>query len=122
MKLHYFALIIALLSFVSCSEHNISVNTCSVRDPIVDLPWMQKKIEEMKQEPSMIQYYYVIQATHDAQTVFIFANCCPHCDSVFFVYDCQGDVVGTLADDKFDYDLARKGRVIWKPDNSLCAF
>lgn len=97
-------------------------NTCSVHDPILDLPWLHAKIEEMMQHSSMIKYFYIIELKQQGQTVFIFANCCPFCNSVFLVYDCEGNSIGSLGDDRFDADLASRGKVIWKAENSSCGF
>jgi hypothetical protein len=62
-------------------------------------------------------YEYVQQSTYQGNTVFIFGNCCPFCDSIFLVKDCEGKVVDVPAG-----DVNGTTTVIWKPENSQCVF
>jgi hypothetical protein len=63
----------------------------------------------------------VYKKKHQSQTVFIFANCCPMCNSIYLVFNCAGERIGYVGDDKFDFKILESGRVIWKAADSSCA-
>jgi hypothetical protein len=90
-------LILPLLSTLSCQKDEkseSSKNTCSVTDPAQDLPWLQSKIALITSQDS--SYAYIQQAVYQGQTVFIFRNCCPSCNTIVPVYNCQGEIICTL--------------------------
>jgi len=91
---------------------------CGVVNPVENLPWLKATIDDFENNRSGFGVYqYVQQSTYQGNTVFIFGNCCPFCDSIFLVKDCEGHAVDITA-------AAVDGptTVIWKPENSLCVF
>lgn len=113
----FFLSLIGVLVF-SCADHNM---TCLVGDPVTELPWLAAEVKEMG-ESNFAEFLYVSQATYESETVFIFANCCPNCSSIYSVYNCKGESIGSIGQKEFPIDLLQKGRVIWKAENSSCVF
>ncbi|HEY0654917.1 MAG TPA: hypothetical protein VGD65_17385 [Chryseosolibacter sp.] len=120
MKFLSFALAIALVVSGSCTDHDINDNACAVSDPATDLPWLAAEIAELEQS-SLARYLYVKQSRHKSESVFIFANCCPFCSSVYTVFNCAGERIGSIGEQEFPLELLSNGRTIWKADDSACA-
>jgi hypothetical protein len=116
-KLIYNAFIICLL--FACTDHNNPSrlsNTCSVDNPAEDLPWLKQKISEMEASPNTTtKFASVLMGTYDGETVFIFDNCCPFCDMMIFVYNCDGQIM-----DNVDSGMVTKPKIIWKPADFAC--
>lgn len=121
MKRPSILFLIFISVFGSCADHDVNENSCSVANPVTDLAWLAAEVEVMAQS-GMAHYLYVIQARNGSQTVFIFANCCPVCSSVFVVYNCAGERIGSLGDGEFDFENMQRTEVIWHAPNSSCAF
>lgn len=100
---------------------------CGVANPAENLPWLKAIIDEYKFEISGADvsensigygvYQYVLQSTYQGNTVFIFGNCCPNCNSVFLVKDCEGKVLDVPAT-----EVNGPTTVIWKHEHSPCVF
>jgi hypothetical protein len=122
MKRYIFAFFVgAVILFSSCADHDVKENSCMVSDPVSELPWLATQVEEMAQS-NFSEYAYVVQARHKAETIFIFANCCPICSSVYQVYNCNGEIIGSIGDKQFTMEMLQSGTVIWKGHNSSCVF
>jgi len=82
----------------SCDKEDkiVGSNTCSVINPAQDLPWLRDKIAEITSQDPAYNYSYIQQADYQGQTVFIFGNCCPNCNTTVPVYNCQGEFICTL--------------------------
>jgi hypothetical protein len=81
-----------------------------VNNPAQDLPWLREKVKALRERQS--SYEYIQQATYRGQTVFIFGNCCPSCNTVVPVYNCQGELICTLYSKKCpDFEDEVKNKV-----------
>lgn len=94
-------------------------NLCGVDNPLQDLPWLQEMVvlmEAGKGSSRIYQYFYVLQGELNGETVFIFDNCCPMCDTRVLTYNCRGEVVweGRNRDD------VQHEKVLWKPEGFEC--
>lgn len=108
-----------LIVFGSCEYHSFSFNTCEVRDPVSDLPWLKNRIEEMQRDQSGIgKYFYIAEGSYNGQTVFIFGNCCWMCSTIVPVYNCDGVLLfylnGTNSEKIGGYTL------LWCPGDLVC--
>jgi len=122
MKKHVFILGISFL-FLACnnSEEFNARSACGVDNPIENLTWLKNRIEQIEQDDKVdYQYSYIKQAYFEKQDVFIYANCDPLANSVFIVYNCSGENIGFIGDEKFSFDVLKKGRVIWKTAENKC--
>ncbi|MEP1487999.1 MAG: hypothetical protein ABJK28_06200 [Algibacter sp.] len=101
-------------------------NTCSVSDPIEDLDWLKTLIEDTQKYRGFQEGdIYISQVEYEENTLFIFGNCCATCNSVFSVYNCEGDIIGRLGYDVEDdfvypFDLLALSSIIWTPPNFIC--
>lgn len=117
--------ILTIIFFISsCNNDKDDINTksaCGVDNPIENLAWLKDMIQEKGQNYSdLYKYMYIKQSTYNNEAVFIDANCCPECNSVFPVYNCSGEEIGVIGDEKFPSDLFSKGKVIWKSKDNEC--
>ena len=104
---------------MSCGDDNVVEEICGVANPVTELQWIQTYIDDYKKEsPNFTQYLYLTQSEYENQTVFIFGNCCPSCNSVFTVFDCNGQEIGAIGE--IDINILYSGEVIWKAENSVC--
>lgn len=90
----YLPFLLLMLSSTGCTYHEMEPglsNTCSVQNPIEDLPWLR----EMVPSPGQLleNNWYIQQGTYKGQTVFAFNICCANCNYVVPVYDCDGVLV-----------------------------
>lgn len=87
----YLVFLLAVISVIGCTDHKLEPrlsNTCSVQNPVQDLPWLRQKIDDLRQSPH--DNWFVRQGVYDGQTIFVFDICCPNCDYVAPVHDCSG--------------------------------
>jgi hypothetical protein len=123
MKKLLFLLILSFFWSFSCrkKENLIGLeNTCSVSNPAQDLPWLTHKIEFIlaSQDSS---YFFVQQANYRGQTVFLFKDCCPYCDTQLLAYNCQGEVICQLYyGECSDRDEFKNVKTIAKAKDCLC--
>lgn len=121
-----FALIIcSIFLFLACinSEEFNGKSACGVDNPVKDLAWLKNEIEQRENNESVDwQYHFILQAVFEKQDIFIDANCCPNCNSIYVVYNCSGESIGFIGDEKFSFDLLSKGTVIWKRKDNECDF
>ena len=120
-------LLLAGLLFLACEEDPSSINICDAENPSENLEWLAGVIEDYQQfamdDPALAQYFYISQAQYQGATVIIIANCCPFCDSVFPVFNCQGDRIGRLGcrEQDVDFNILETDEIIWSPDNFSCS-
>lgn len=116
-------LLFALISLVlSCNEaDDDSLSTCFESDPVAELSWLADKIDDIG-TGELAEYFYVVRAQYGFETIFIFSNCCPFCNSVASVYDCNGEAIGYIGDGTFGFEVMEDAKLVWKPVNSKCAF
>lgn len=122
MKKTVLALALLLLTMLSCKDDDDNLsNSCHISNPVEDLDWLKEKIEELAQTDSeLLKYFYVSQNTYMGKTIFIFPNCCPHCNSVVPVYDCEGNNIGFVGDDNISTNILNNDTIIWRPENFSC--
>lgn len=109
---------------LSCDhdEHIETTSLCAVANPKEDLPWLKTKIEQLVQsDPTVAKYFYVEQGVLNGETVFIFPNCCPQCNSMVPVYNCKGEQLFTLSDQPERYHEIKNIRILRQPDNFACS-
>ncbi len=95
MKKVFYLLVIILFTALSCKKEEERIaNTCSVGNPVQDLPWLREKVKALQSQATSSGF--IEQATYQGQTVFIFSDCCTACNTVVPVYNCQGELICTL--------------------------
>lgn len=117
MKKSIYPILFCLLFSLSCNEDEDPTMACEVNDPIENLAWLQEMTKELS-EGSLSEYYYIKQATYKGQTVFLVDNCCPHCNTAPFIYDCSGNRI----QEDYTFDDLKDEKLIWQPANSSCNF
>ncbi|WP_346882898.1 hypothetical protein [uncultured Algibacter sp.] len=99
------------------------INTCNVSNPIENLAWLKEKTQALEVTPQeMLKYVYVSEGEYMDNTVYIFADCCQLCNSVYIVYNCEGNTIGIIGngEDFISPSILENGIVIWNADNSSC--
>jgi hypothetical protein len=101
------------LILYSCQQQE-EPKICNVEVPLTDLIWL-KNLLTTAADSDLSIYSYLIQGSYQNQTVFILGNCCPFCNWMPVVLDCQGNPVqqATLFD-------VMDQKVIWRPKESVC--
>lgn len=103
-----------VLSIVwSCQEPD-GPTVCGVEDPINELSWLKADLKEVENS-GLLQYFYLVQASHKGKVVFYFSNCCPFCKFAIIIKDCQGNILNDVSSDQITDQ-----KIIWKPANSFC--
>ena len=112
-----------LLGLLSCThdrDDNLK-NVCNVANPTEDLPWLKDKIQELEQSSLYASgEIYISQTTYNGDNIFIIGNCCATCNTIVPIYNCEGDVLGSIGDGTFDTNLLETDVIIWKPENFVC--
>jgi len=123
----YLKLIIILLLATGCNSDNQEPvdlkSTCGVENPTEDLGWLKNEIEDRERNVTgLSKYRYIKLGTFNNKAVIIYANCCPTCNSVYPVYNCEGEFIGIIGNRNEDipFDILSEGEVIWKTNNSEC--
>jgi hypothetical protein len=107
------AIIILLFSICfACRDEDGA--PCNTENPIEELTWLKDNIEEKESQPHPGIGYYFYQGRYDKKDVFIADICCPACDYVILVYDCEGNTLNISADKVTDKKL------VWESDESPC--
>ena len=96
----------------------IACNSCGVSDPAEDLPWLKSVIEEIEFTEIGRQFMYVQEARYLGKSVFIIGNCCPYCNVIIPVYDCDGELVCNLG--TCNVSLFKNRKLIWSGDPFEC--
>ncbi len=126
MKKLAFILCVSFLLSCSNSEEFNSKSACGVDNPIENLAWLKSEIEQREQnqidQTVDWQYHYIMLVAFEKKDIFIYGNCCPNCNSVYVVNNCNGVKIGFIGDEKFSSDLLSTGKLIWKSKNNECDF
>jgi len=81
------------LSFISCENDNLDlpiIAACDVNNPIDELSWLKKQVSEIENnEGEIAKYFFIEIANYKNETVFIANNCCPICNTVVPIFDCD---------------------------------
>jgi hypothetical protein len=128
----------ALIVLLSCNHdepgHICLVNTCLVKDPATELDWLKATIENGKSSPSdLSKYFFLSMAVYNGNTVFMWENCCPFCDTLPpIVQNCSGEPIGYVSDlpgtmvylgvtiAAVNPTLLKDSQIIWKPADFAC--
>jgi hypothetical protein len=108
-----------LMLVFSCEKDKGIANTCNVKNPTTDLPWMVndiKFIEQLKPEES--QYISITMATYKGESVFFSIYCDPLINAVFPVRDCSGKTIGYWGE--IPLEELTDQQVIWRSANCIC--
>lgn len=100
-------------------------STCTTSDPVEDLAWLREAIAAKEQQPEneFTQYGYIAQADYQGETVFIQGNCCPTCNSIISVVNCEDELIGFLGsgEGNIDFDILERAVIIWQPEDGVCS-
>ncbi len=115
-------IVFLLLTFplvIACSnDHDDS--TCATTNPANDLAWLEEAIAAIEADTSdLAKYFFIEQATFRGATVFVFSNCCPNCNTVVNVFDCQGELLGQLYAE-VPFEQISGSKVLFKRTDSPC--
>ncbi|MEP3207727.1 MAG: hypothetical protein ABJN95_00970 [Maribacter sp.] len=115
-----FALTVVILTF-GCSDNDDEFDSsCGVVNPTRQLEWLKAEINDLQSNQSDIsKYFYVSQALYNSETVFLFNNCCPFCNTVVPIYNCAGTQLGTLNNEISEGDILNN-KIVYQPDNFQC--
>lgn len=123
MKRTAILLLAFAMSFSACSEDEVApLQACDTQNVLMDLPWLAELIEEQEQSFVGQNYSFIATGKFNQRRVFILQNCCPNCASIFPIYTCEGDVLGTLGSGGIEFDSIDNYEVIWKSSENSCAF
>ncbi len=116
-------ILLALLFLLfSCSDDDSLpvIAACGVSNPVEDLDWLGNSIRELQSNDSEVsQFFFVSQAIFEGETVFIFNNCCPFCNTVATVHSCDGTVLGFLNNEIPEIDIT-ESTIVYRPDGFGC--
>lgn len=105
-------------------DKNEAYNTCDILNPTEDLTWLKSSIVEIGQDNNneWAQYAYIQQASYNNNTVFVFRNCCPLCNTIVPVKNCLGETIGIMGigEDHIEFDQLLNKKTLWKSTTSLC--
>ena len=100
---------------ISCAEQE---------EPREDVAWLAAKIENMEQDQGLGKYMYILTGSYEDATVYIFGNCCPHCNTVTTVYDSEENLLGIIDFTGVGNGIAPSSiqnvKVYWSPKKSAC--
>lgn len=119
----YKYLLLILFIFSSCKNDNDdTLNSCNTNNPTEELAWLKEKITALKSsEDDTSKYFFVVKATYYFNTIYVFDNCCPQCNTVINAYNCEGILVGQVNSDIKKSDIIYE-KIIYKHDDFDCEF
>ena len=110
-----FALILAIAG--ACVEHDTRLmGACQAANPAEELPWLKIKITKLENS-DIAKYWFITHGTYEDQPVFIVRNCCPFCDTITPVYNCDGVLLFHLSNQQIGNE-----KIVWKPADYACTF
>lgn len=90
----------------SCKEslvnkENINIYQCGGDDPINNLPWLSKKVQDLNNKDKTknpcglteVSCYYIAKGVYKENVVFEIGTCCPNVNSADIYYDCDGKIL-----------------------------
>ena len=109
-----FILVALAIAVFSCQPQE-KPQICNVDDPLTELVWLKDLLATADASDLSI-YSYLIQGSFQEEPVFIPGNCCPFCNWMPVVLDCQGNPIpqATL------FEVVDQ-KVIWRAEGSVCA-
>lgn len=123
MKKAVYLFLILAIAFSSCSKDEVEpLQACDTQNVLVDLPWLAELIEEQEQFIIGQNFSFIGTGKLNQKRVFILQNCCPFCNTVAPVYDCNGEELGFLGSNDINFEDIENYEVIWKSSKNECAF
>ena len=122
-------LLLLFLSFTTaacenCDPGEVVGPACSVENPVEELAWLRDEIQARLQQPTSeyTQYEYIAQTEYRGETVFVYGNCCPNCNTIFSVFNCSGEQISQLGyrEEDIDFGILEQAVMIWKPEDYSC--
>ncbi|GMN10495.1 hypothetical protein MTsPCn9_33790 [Croceitalea sp. MTPC9] len=118
--LFFTSIFLILLSCENDDNDLPLIAACDVNNPIEELSWLKSQIEELKNIDSETSRYFYIQiAEYKGETVFVSNNCCPFCNTVIPVYNCEGDLLGTFFTE-IQPDEIKNAKILYSPVDFPC--
>jgi hypothetical protein len=116
-------LAIIMLLFATCTDHDLTTTgVCGVSDPANELAWLKAEIRVLDQsrDKNTHRYFYVSQATYQNQTVFIFGNCCPNCNTITPIKNCYGELLNNSIAE-INGSITGE-QILWASEDNECSF
>ncbi len=110
--------LIIVFALASCKNDSLDKagNNCGVKNPTEDLSWLKQEISKRDQNlTDLNKYFFIQQAEYEGQTVFVYSNCCPFCDTMLLVYNCEGVLLQSSDNQKII-----NSKVIYRPSDFKC--
>lgn len=110
--------IFLITSIIACDKKEETNNAdlvCNVSNPIQELNWLSEKINANQHD----EYYFVVKALYNGETVFYSGNCNPAINYASILQNCEGERLGLT--NEFQNELTEKV-ILWKHENSQCNF
>src|SRR5689334_1465696 len=116
-----FALVVLLSTSLLFACHDDDVKDCGVTNPAEELEWFKAKAQAAESSGDMAKYIYCLQGDYKNQRVYIWADCCPVCNSMILVYDCAGNELGRLGNGEggIDPEAIKKQSLVWKSSTNV---
>ncbi|WP_258098421.1 hypothetical protein [Marinoscillum pacificum] len=124
-KLIHLSAIIVVTLFTAgfgCSEDESYNISCSRNFPIEEKPWLVGLITQERDNQEFAKYTYFTEATYQGNTVYTYGNCCPNCNYVRTVWNCDGEEIGVIGtqDDDIKIEDLEDETVVWRDQNTVC--
>ena len=117
-------LLFVALFFVACSDDGFvffELQACNTDNALTELDWLRQEIQKRSKDFSEdAKYCYITMASARGQTVFLYKDCNPLIDKVIPIFDCQGNELGFLGDEDFQFKVIEDERIIFSPPNFAC--
>lgn len=106
-----------LLTLISCSEEEGPIALCGGTSELDELAWVQELIDELEKSKISREFSYLMSGDFEGTTYLYLGNCCPYCNSIPVVYDCQGNRMEDSSDLIFKLDNVH---LVYKSDSNSC--
>ena len=121
-KLSFCLLILSLIALSSCNDDGLLLN-CGENITAENTDWFNELAASLDTDvPGMAGTWYIQSARYETQTVFIPHSCCPAFSYIAQVYNCQGEIIGTLGTSggNINPNDLRDIEVVWRASNFVC--
>lgn len=105
---------------ISCQKSRLKLSKCGVQNPVKELEWLSRAIDEMEEQDSDItNHAYIKMTDYQGETVFYFGNCHPAINYASHLQTCVGDTLGYTAE--FESSM-KNSQLIWQKSPGTCKF
>ena len=121
-KINLIYILICLLFSACAEDDNLVANSCGVTNPVEQLPWLKASIQDLEKNRNdpTYKYFYISQGVYENQVVFILGNCCPFCNTITPVRNCEGELLFYKSSENLDKILSEQA--LWLPVGNDCNF